>query len=85
MLEEELLQGVVGRVQTDGNIETTALMWEQATDMVGGLATGESYFLTETGAIQPFAPTVPGQYVVPVGTALDNTTLRIEMNPSILL
>jgi hypothetical protein len=83
--EDELLQGVVGRVQTDGNIDTTALLWEEATDMVGGLATGETYYLTDSGAIQPFAPTTPGQYVTPVGTALDSTTLRIELNPSVLL
>jgi hypothetical protein len=83
--EDALLQGEVGRIQTDGNFVTTALMWDDATSMLGGLASGSMYYLTATGAIQPFYPTTSGSYLAPVGVALDSTTLRIEINPTILL
>lgn len=83
--DDSTTPGMAGRVQTDGVITNTALGWDEATGMIGGLSPGSTYYLTPTGAITPFAPTTPGQYVVPVGIALDNTSFRIELNPSILL
>ncbi len=83
--EDAITQGEAGRVQTDGNFITTALMWDDATGMVGGLAPMQRYFVTDTGAITPYPPTTAGQYIVPVGLALDGVTLRIELNATILL
>lgn len=85
LAEDELLQGVTGRVQTGGHVITTALMWDLATGMVGGLVPEQQYFLSADGDITPTAPTTPGQYVAPIGIALDSTSLRIELNTQILL
>lgn len=85
VFEDVILQGTFGRVQTDGNAVATALMWNDATGMTGGLAQGQIYFLSATGAITPFPPTVSGSYLAPIGIALDNTTMRIELNPTIIL
>lgn len=83
LYEDTLLQGVAGRVQTDLNLTMPALAWGDATGMVGGLAPGQIYFLTSTGAITPFAPSVG--YIVPVGLALSSTTFRISFNSSVKL
>lgn len=85
LYEDSLAQGVTGRVQTGGNFTTTISMWEAATDMLGGLAPQQTYFLTETGAIRPFAPVSINNYVATVGLALNSTTIRIGFNASILL
>lgn len=78
VFEGTLLQGVSGRVQTDLNLTMTTLAWDAATGMVGGLAPGQTYFLSSTGAITPFAPSTG--YIVPVGLALSSTTFRIGFN-----
>lgn len=83
--EDSLAPGATGRVQTDGIFTTTALMWDGATGMVGGLATEQTYFLTDTGDIQPWPSITAGNYVAPIGYALDNTSMRIELNTQILL
>jgi hypothetical protein len=85
-VDEDLVAiGATGRVQTDGIFTTTALMWDDATGMVGGLATEQPYFLTDTGDIQPWPSITPGNYIAPVGYALDNTSMRIEFNTQILI
>lgn len=85
VFDASITQGMAGRIQTDGMITNTALAWDTVTGMVGGLSPGSTYFLSSSGYITPFAPTQEGEYLVPVGIALDSTTLRIELNTSILL
>ncbi len=83
--EDSVPVGVTGRVQTDGIFTTTTLMWDGATGMVGGLASESTYFLTDTGDIQPWPSITAGNYVAPIGYALDSTSMRIEFNTQILL
>ena len=85
VFEDTLAQGVSGRVQTSTNITTTSLTWDIATGMVGGLSSGQMYFLTSTGAITPFPPTSTNNYIIPVGLALSSVTIRISFNSSVLI
>lgn len=84
IFEEEILQGMSGRVQTDTNLTTTTSAWDLATGMVGGLSPGQTYFISAAGCITPFAPAEAGEYVTPIGLALSSTTLRISFNFSTL-
>jgi len=83
LYEGNLNEGVSGRVQTGGSFTAVVSEWEAATGLVGGLSPQQTYFLTGTGAIQPFAPDT--NYITPVGLALTSTTLRIGFNTSVLL
>ena len=83
--EDVLVIGNTGKVQTDGVFTTTTLMWDAATGMVGGLVPQTTYYLSDAGKITPYASTTSGNYVAPVGYALSSTSMRIELNPTILL
>lgn len=76
-----------GSVATNGPLVATTAQWDAVTGQVGGLTPGAQYFLdaAAAGKITATAPTTVGQFVAPIGNAIDTVTLSIEIDTTILL
>lgn len=76
-----------GGIQTDGLLTATTPQWDVVTGQVGGLTTGVRYFLDETtaGMLTTTAPSVAGEVVAPVGTALSTTEMEITIGTTVRL
>jgi len=74
-------------VQTDGLFVATTAEWDAVTGGTGGLIEGAAYYLdpNTAGRITTTAPTIDGDFVVPVGTALSATEFEIEIGAPIKL
>lgn len=83
--EDNIISGMSGRVQTDGNMTLTQGQWEIATGLVGVLAEGETYWLQPGGGMAPSIVMAQGSFIAPVGYALSGTSFRIELNTQVLL
>jgi hypothetical protein len=81
--------GASGFIQVDGICELTTAEWDVITQTVGGLVSHKSYFLstTDDGKITYDVPSeeVTGVYLARIGYAVNATTLKIEIEPTILL
>jgi hypothetical protein len=76
-----------GVVALEGPLIATTAQWDAVTGQTGGLTAGSAYFLdaAAAGKLTTAAPTTVGQFVAPVGTAIDTITMMIEIDTTILL
>lgn len=74
-------------VQVDGIFEATTADWDAVTGETGGLTEGAQYYLSEAtaGQLTQTAPDAWGDFVVPVGVALSETEMDIEIGSLIRL
>ncbi len=74
------LAGFAGTVRTQGILTLLASEWDVVTGDVFGLTPGEEYYLdpSTAGKITKTAPATPGQYLVYVGRAVNQTQLDID-------
>lgn len=74
-----------GNIAVAGMLEATTTQWDAVTGQSGGLTPGATYFLSNTtaGALTTTAPT--SGHVVPVGTAVGTTKLRLGFGPVVAL
>jgi len=74
-----------GKIQTDGILTATTSEWDIITGSSGGLIQNSLYYLNEmlAGGLKNTAPT--SGYIVPVGTAISSTQLKINLFNSVLL
>lgn len=79
--------GSVGGVQTEGVVTLTTGEWDAVFGTTGGLTFNSLYYMSAAtaGLGTATAPTVVGQYVVPIGLAISTTELQLLHMPSILL
>jgi len=75
-----------GQIHTDGVITLTTGEWDAVAGTTGGLTADAKYWLSAAvaGRLVSAAPTVAGQYVVEVGTALSTTELNVRIRRRIL-
>ena len=85
VMDDVIVQGAAGRVQTSGPIEQPVPEWEAIMGMPGGLAPGALHFLSGTGHLTPFAPTAQDEFVAPVGRAASPTEFIIDIDTQVLL
>ena len=78
-------QSAVGLIQTDGIVTASTLEWDAVTGDVGGLTPDTLYYLSETDAGKMKTTPPTSGYVVPVGPAISDTQLKINLNSTILL
>jgi hypothetical protein len=73
--------GTPGTIITNGLMTATTAQWDAINSgESGGLTPGATYFLSAAGGyITTVAPTVVGQWVVKVGTALSSTQLQVNL------
>ena len=76
-----------GGVQSAGHFEATTTEWDTVTGDVGGLTTGDKYFLDPdtAGLLTLNVSTTEGDFIAPVGIALSTTELRISINQTVKL
>ena len=85
VMDDVIVPGAAGRVQTAGPLEQPALEWEVVTGMPGGLSPGALHFPSSSGHLTPFAPTAQGEFVVPTGRAASPTTFIIDIDTQVQL
>ena len=85
--DTSIADAAAGAVQTDGNLIATTGEWDAVTGETGGLTPNATYFLSAAtaGMLTQTAPTVDGNFVVRVGTALSPTELEISFGQPIKL
>ena len=76
-----------GAVALSGPLAATTAQWDAVTGQVGGLTANSPYYLDPAvaGKLTTAAPSTGGQYVAPVGTAIDTVTMQIGIGPTFLL
>lgn len=79
--------GGTGLIQVTGLLAMPYQQWDALTGMVGGLIQGQTYYLDayRPGCLRFDPLTVSGQYFCPVGIALSQTEMMIEITRPILL
>jgi hypothetical protein len=77
----------LGSIQSDGVLTATTAQWDAVTGGTGGLTFGAMYYLdpATAGKITATAPSTAGQYIAPIGRALNTTDLEITIALTILL
>ena len=76
--------GNTGKVLTSGILTGTTSQWDTVTGGSGGLNPGSRYFLSlSTFGISNVAPSAG--YIVPLGYAINSTSLKIDVEPDIEL
>jgi hypothetical protein len=73
-----------GLVALAGPITLTTAQWDAVTGQTGGLTPGP-YYLDPASPGKLSTVGTSGQYFVPIGNAINTTTLAINLQPSILL
>ncbi len=81
----DIAQSSEGQIQTDGVVTASTAQWDLLTGGSGGLTPNTLYYLSETvkGKLKPTSPT--SGYVVPIGSAISATGLKLNLNSTILL
>lgn len=66
-----------------GPVTLTAAQWDAIAGTTGGLTPGAYYYLSAAtaGLLTDTPPSTEGQFVTPVGLALDATTLLVQISP----
>ncbi|MCK9437130.1 MAG: hypothetical protein M0Q12_07990 [Synergistaceae bacterium] len=84
-VHEYIESNSIGNIQTNGIFQATQDTWDALTGETGGLVPNTSYYLSEItpGGLRSSPPT--SGYVVPLGTALSTTQLKISTLHTILL
>ena len=79
--------GASGGIQTTEILTATTTQWDVISGQLGGLTEGATYYLSSItpGKITTAAPTIVGQYVVIIGTAVSFTQMSINIQPFVLL
>jgi hypothetical protein len=80
-----IADGAEGLIQTEGVLQATWGEWNAITGFSSGLTVGAQYFLGGGGGLTTAPPMVATLYVVPVGTAISTTELKINIKQPILL
>lgn len=83
--DDEINPGSTGLVQTSGVISQPALEWATITGNPAGLSPNSRHFLSETGELSVYPPTNDGQYLAPVGYAINFTEFVILKETQVLL
>lgn len=74
------------RALAGGVLTLPTATWDAVTGGSGGLIPGAAYYLgSALGVLTTTAPSLPGLYVTPVGTAISAVTLLVDPQPPILL
>jgi hypothetical protein len=74
------------RALADGVLTLPTAAWDAITGDAGGLVPGARYYLgIALGTIGTAAPTLAGQYVTVIGSAISSVTLLVRPEPPILL
>lgn len=85
VMDDVIVPGAAGRVQTAGPLEQPTPEWEVVTGLPGGLSPGALHFPSNYGSLTPFAPTTQGEFVVPTGRAASPTTFIIDIDTQVQL
>jgi len=84
VLTADCANGATGAVQASNVVTLTTAQWDARTGAVGGLVFGQAYWLdVSAGRLTTTPPTVAGQFVVPLASALSTTQLRLSIQPPI--
>ncbi len=85
--EDTVNAGDLANIQYTGPLTATTAQWDAVTGETGGLVAGTVYYLSPTtsGNITLNVPDTVGQYIQPVGIALNTTDLNIFQRASVLL
>jgi hypothetical protein len=87
MADALTLAGDPMEVVTDGIFTATTGEWDLVTGQTGGLTEGAQYFLSAgtAGMMTTVAPTVDGEFVVPIGYAVSSTEFELQIGYPIKL
>jgi len=81
LAQEEIADSATGNIITEGLLSLTTGQWDALTGDSGGLTAGTTYYLDDAtaGHITGTKPTGSGNYVTKLGTAIDETTLVVDL------
>jgi hypothetical protein len=82
-----IANGANGSIMIGGIFIATTAQWDAVTGDIGGLVTGSRYYLSAAtaGLLTATPPSTIGQYIEPIGYALNTTHLKISIEPYIKL
>jgi hypothetical protein len=81
-----IANGASGNIIVDGFLTASTGQWDDVTGQIGGLTSGDTYYLSETtGLLTVTAPTTLGHYVVRVGRAVSSTRMEVIITARIKL
>jgi hypothetical protein len=85
VLTVNTIAGAVGTVQVAAALTLTTAQWDAVAGTVGGLAFGQSYYLSAgiAGLLVAASPATAGQFSTLVGVALSATQMRLSVQPPI--
>jgi hypothetical protein len=85
LLAVDTVAGAAGTVQVAAVLTLTTAQWDAVAGTVGGLAFGQSYYLSAgiAGRIAAASPATAGQFSTLVGVALSATQMRLSVQPPI--
>jgi hypothetical protein len=77
--------GDEGLFQLNGYLDALESQWDAVTGQVGGLTTGAPYYLdpNTAGMLTATAPSMMGQFIVQIGTAISSTRIDIDIQAPI--
>ena len=82
---EDSTPGDMLKIQLSGLFQLPAASWDLVTDSVGGLSPNGSYFVNSSAQLSLVAPTLPPEYLLKIGHAVNNTDFLIDLDISIKL
>jgi len=82
LANETINDASTGNVITEGILIASTAQWDAVTGGSGGLSYGATYYLADdaSGNLTSTAPTGSGNYVTPVGVAISDTALIINVD-----
>jgi hypothetical protein len=85
--QASIASGASGLIKIMGTFTATTGQWDAVAGTTGGLTANTKYYLSAgtAGLLTATPPSVVGQYVIAVGTAISTTELNINIELSILL
>lgn len=87
VVDTSIASGATGNIALSGILEGTTGEWDAVTGQTGGLTKGSTYFLGvgTAGNITVTPPSVSGDVVVSMGTALTTTKFKLNIQSGIAL
>jgi hypothetical protein len=85
---DSIAAAATGRIQSDGYFTATTAQWDVITGGTAGLVAGMEYYLdpATAGMLTTTAPVSGNQEVVaPIGKAISDTVMKLEINHTVLL
>ena len=85
--DSSITYGTIGNIQVADMLTAPTASWDIITGESGGLTLGNTYYLdpANAGRLTSIAPTTTGQTIIIVGSAVNTTTLLINIQEPLLL